>query len=244
MTKIDARDRDSVQLVTDLVSKVSAVLERRDARAQSVFKGTDYEDTALLGVARIAEGNGDTFERVGNTPGLRGKKGDGLITVRVPKLDSPVRVAIEAKSQKDIRLDALLSELDQAMANRDAASAIAVVPSTLVRASSGSRLQRRGNKFVCAFDPENEDLLPLEVAYSLARLEACQRLSATSEDTDMETIVILADRAISQLQQLTRVERELGAGRKSLEDAHSIVVDLRTELRTTLIELRSVAIQQ
>jgi hypothetical protein len=243
MKKIDSRDQESVKLVTDLITRVSAVVERREARGVTMLKGSDYQDAVLQSVGQIAQCHGDVFEDVSVIPGIKGKKGDGLVTVdEALTAGTRVRIVFEVKNQSDIRLADILRELDAAIACRDAAAAIAVLPSTDVPASSGSRLQRCGDgRFVCVVDPDTEDLLPLEVAYALGRAEAVRSASSSAVQADLASVVTLADRAVAQLQQLTKVERQLGAGRKNIDEALALVIELRTQLRSTLAEIRAVA---
>ena len=90
-------------------------------------------------------------------------------------------------------------------------------------------------------DPDEEDTLPLEVAYALARMEALRRAGALDTAVDVVEIIALADKAMNQLRQLGTVERQLKAGRTSIDGAHELVVALRSDLRTTLTEVRVAA---
>lgn len=243
VSKIDKRDRESVELITELMNKVSAVAERREARERTVLKGIDYEDSVLLVTGKIAERHADAFEDVTATPGIKGKKGDGVATINsLAAAGASFRVVFEVKDHADMRLRDLLAELDAAMVNRDALAAVGIVRSVEVPAAAGSRLQQCGDgRFICVVDPDEEDTLPLEVAYALARMEALRRAGALAPAVDVDEIIALADKAIGQLRQLGTVERQLKAGRSSIDDAHGVVVSLRSDLKATLSEVRLAA---
>src|SRR4051794_7685107 len=90
-----------------------------EERERGTAKGRTYEEAVFDAVDRIAQGQGDVAEAVGDLTGTTGRVGD--VTVDVDACNGPPRggVVIEAKNRQLSRPGAL-RELDQALVDRDA----------------------------------------------------------------------------------------------------------------------------
>jgi len=151
------------------------MIERKDGQAAESIKGTmkgfDFEDEVADDL-NLWQHYPDSFEVVGDKAEgkTRRKVGDVLAT-----MDDERTIAIEVKAGKnysDKGDNSLDSQMDQSMAYRSSAGAIAV---TTIEAMETKRwqnsifLDRGKNRFIVAVDRDNQDFTMLRVAYILLR---------------------------------------------------------------------------
>ncbi len=234
----------SGQKLTELMAKVSGVVERRDERETSTRKGADFEEAVISEVARIATMHGDSAEATGTTTGAGGnQRGDAVITLdsSIAK-GAEVRLAIEAMDRTSVSQKAVLRELDGAKENRVAVGAIAVLSSRDVAAACGQVLQRHpGSRYICVLDKQTWDSLPLEVACWAARVDALMLTeTAGAVGVDVSAASTLVDQAIGHLTLLDRLRAKLGASRTALNDAEGIIGDIEGKLTRCLSEVAAI----
>jgi hypothetical protein len=165
------------QAVGALTATVAAAhaAERATAeeRGRGTAKGHDYEEFVVATVAEIAGAHQDIWEHTGHQAGLvtaarrQAKGGDVTCTVGENR-----RVVIEAKDRDatGLSLTALAGELDDAMRNRGARAAIAVLSTPDARFLRGQPLVVVGpTSWAVVLDKEHPDALALKIAYCLAR---------------------------------------------------------------------------
>jgi hypothetical protein len=129
LARLDAGIAEQFRELRDLVV---GARERDEGRAEEAQRGTaqglDFEDTVEAWLrAEAAALGGCVVERTARTPGALGPNcavGDFVVT-----LPGGQRVVVEAKNQAGLALagsGGILAELDQALANREAAFAVCV----------------------------------------------------------------------------------------------------------------------
>ncbi len=129
-TEIVKSVRDETAKVHKAVQELATTLAVDEVRAEmfelTTKKGFTYEDElehALIGICRP---HGDVADRVGGTPGQRGRKGDFTVTLDpADAAGQDVRYVLEAKNQQ-LNLRDALKEADAAIANREALAGIVV----------------------------------------------------------------------------------------------------------------------
>ena len=144
--------------IVDLLARVSALVARNAEREGSARKGDDFEAGIFLEVARIASLNGDSAERTGTLNGDAARKRGDITVTLDPALASgeDVRFTLEAMDRRSGSLRSVLTELDQAKANRAARAAVGVLSSREAPCANALALQRfPGNRFLVVVDKES-----------------------------------------------------------------------------------------
>jgi hypothetical protein len=183
-TSNEALTRIERQL-TDLTSAVAARQARVEERGLGTGKGLDYEEQVAACLGEIAASGGDRAEHTGRQGGqMRGRTGmakRGDVTCYVGGLASgeETRVVVEVmcRDAADLTSAKMIPELTEAMGNRGAQAAIAVVPSVNNPVMCGQPIQFLGKSCLAvAWSPDGEmGLLPLQLAYRIARQMALAR---------------------------------------------------------------------
>lgn len=202
------------QGLTQLTVAMAATQARTEERNASTAKGRDYEDYASSVVAEVAAASGDRAERTGDQPGAkpgpRGASKRGDVTCRVAHgARDDLRIAIEIMNRdaKELTAKNIITELVDAMENRGAKAAIAVVSSPHNPAMCDQPLVTLAdNLWAISLPMENASLIPLQVAYRIAR-QGLITSSASGEPVDIQTVR-------SGIQ-------EIGSRLKSLEEARA-----------------------
>src|SRR5919107_2670445 len=163
----------SLQLeIAKLQAEKDKALEVAAEHDRSTAKGRPYEEAVFDAVDAIAGGQGDDCDAVGDLQGVGGRKGDVLVAIDGCSGSPRGRIVFEAKNSR-VAKKAALAELDEAMAQRDAAYAVWVVPSEdKLPARTQPLREVNGDKLFVVYDPEEGSPLGLELAYRLARARA------------------------------------------------------------------------
>src|SRR3954447_18262041 len=174
--------------------------EELDAeRERGTAKGRTFEELVAEALDGIAVVQGDACDAVGDLKGATGRTGD--IVVGIDACNGPARgrIVFEVKTGKLGKNEAL-RELDKALEQRDGDFAVLVVPTEeKVPAKLRALREYNGDKLVVTFDPETEDALALELAYSLARARVLMSRSET-EDVDSAAIRDAVERALNAME--------------------------------------------
>src|SRR2546430_6993562 len=118
--------------------------------------GFTFEDKLEDRLIAACQPLGDIAERVGGTPGARGKKGDFKVTINPDDVaGKDIGYAIEAKNQQ-LNLRDTLRELDKAIANRNAPAAIAVFAKP-EQCPGEEPFQYYGNRALVVYEPGEDD---------------------------------------------------------------------------------------
>jgi hypothetical protein len=245
--------RVAQQQVTELVSMREQVTELRGEVARlhaekdkaagvaaehslSTAKGRPYEEAVFEAVDAIAGGHGDLAEAVGDESGSGGRKGDVLVGLDGCAGPPRARIVVEAKFSQTGR-KAALEYLDQAMATRDAAYGIWVVPSEAELPAKTVPLREvAGNKLFAIYDPEDGSRLALEVAYSLARARVLMA-RGDAEGLDGPALRAEVERALGALEDERRIKAQLTSATNNIADARKIVESMGAVVRNHLREI-------
>lgn len=175
----------------DLGEKIVAAQSATGERLKSAAKGLDFEQDVAASVAGIAAVYGDRAERTGDHGGKviqttrPSKRGDVTCFVG----DAP-SIVIEAMDRGSDQLKSKLvnNELAEAMANRGAMTAIAVVSTADNSLMCGQPIQVLGPRcWAVVYDRAERAPLALQVAYRLAR-EVATAPSPQEEALDLELV--------------------------------------------------------
>ena len=188
-------------------------------------------------VAEVAAVSGDAAEHVGRDRGAAGnQKGD--IVVHLSPNDTagrPLCYALEAKTGKT-RLRPMLAELDDVLANREAAAAIAVFADPLL-APTKMPFQPYDNRALVILERDEFDDRALRLACLWARWVARRQISQAGAGPDLEQVVAAIDRARRGLGRAAAIRRAHSTATKAIGDARGQLDDLVEEIDTALRSL-------
>src|SRR5829696_5716346 len=182
----------SLQLeIAKLQAEREKSLEVAAEHERSTAKGRPYEEAVFEAVDAIAGGAGDDCDAVGDMSGVGGRKGDVLVAIDGCSGSARGRIVFEAKHSR-VAKKVALAELDEAMAQRDAAYGVWVVPSEdKLPARTQPLREINGDKLFVVYDPDDGPIA-LELAYRLARARAlmsrgeAEGLDASALRTEVE----------------------------------------------------------
>jgi hypothetical protein len=223
----------------DLHEKIGARRAADEEREKSALKGGDLEGFVYEALAGMGQPFDDRVEAVGDEPGPLGKKGDVLVTINPSHAAGrEVRVVFEVKN-RPISLrgkNSIYEEIDEARRNRSAAYAVVVVRAKDAPAEIGSfRVDPKG-AILCAVE-EDGDLLPLEVAYKMARAEAIRRASKGAETLDMSKVIRGLEGIRSKLEMIKGMKAGLTGAETNLQRVKGELDSLREGIQEALDEI-------
>jgi hypothetical protein len=214
-------------------------LEEVDAeREKGTAKGRTFEEQVADAVDRIALGQGDVAEAVGDRKEATGKVGDVVVAIDAARGPARGRIVIEAKDKR-LSKPRAIAELDQALAHRSADFALLVVPTEEELPAKVEPLREyNGDKVVVALDPES-GMLPLELGYRLARARVLMK-SSDADGIDAGALRDTLERALATLAEERKVKQQLTGAKTSIDKAYEIVEAMAARVRCHLEEMDAV----
>lgn len=221
--------------LADLSTSLAVRQAKQAERERGTAKGVEYEDLVHLVATDIAAHHGDVVEALGRTAGSTGAKtGDHVITINPEDTGGvPARIALEVKNRR-LSLPKVLDELDRAMTNREAQSAIAVF-ATQDQAPVSVPISVFNDRVVTVLDEDSPDERALELAVLVARWIARRKLTFDLDTLDVGAIEALISDARVALERAAAIRRCHSTVRKSVETAsaelNALVADVDEALR-------------
>ena len=224
----------SLQLeIAKLQAEREKTLEVAAEHERSTAKGRPYEEAVFEAIDAIAGGAGDDCDAVGDLQGVGGRKGDVLVGIDGCAGPPRGRIIFEAKNSQVPKKRAL-AELDEAMAQRDAAYAVWVVPSEAQLPARTQALREvNGDKLFVVFDPEDGSRLPLEVAYSLARARVLMA-KGDADGLDATALRSEVERTLGAMEDVRRIKQQLTHAANGIEGARAVLEELDRRVRLHL----------
>jgi hypothetical protein len=199
---------------------------------RSTAKGRPYEEAVFDAVDAIAAGQGDDCDAVGDLPGVGGRKGDVLVGIDGCSGSARGRIVFEAKNSR-VAKKVALAELDEAMAQRDAAFGVWVVPSEEQLPARVQPLREiNGDKLFVVYDPE-QGRQALQLAYLLARARV---LMARGEAEGLDTTAMRGEleRALGALEEGRRIRQQLTIATNGVSTAREILDAMEQRVKAHL----------
>src|SRR4051812_46353282 len=219
--------------VQKLQAEKEKALEVAAEHDRSTAKGRPYEEAVFDAIDAIAGGQGDDCDAVGDLPGVGGRKGDVLVGIDGCNGPPRARIVFEAKNSQVPKKRAL-AELDEAMAQRDAAYGIWVVPSEeQLPARTQALREVNGDKLFVVYDPEDGSRLALEVAYSLARARVLMAKGDT-DGLDATALRSEVERTLGAMEDVRRIKQQLTHAANGIEGARAVLEELDRRVRLHL----------
>ena len=218
--------------IAKLQAEKAKALDVAAEHERSTAKGRPYEEAVFEAVDAIAGGAGDDCDAVGDLPGVGGRKGDVLVAIDGCTGSPRGRIVFEAKNSR-VAKQAAIAELDEAMAQRDAAYAIWVVPSEEQLPARVQPLRElNGDKLFVVYDPE-EGRQGLQVAYLLARARV---LMARGESDGLDTTAVRGEveRALGALEDCRRIRQQLTHATNGVDSARQVLGTMEQRVKAHL----------
>jgi hypothetical protein len=218
--------------ITKLQAEKEKAVEVAAEHDRSTAKGRPYEEAMFEAIDAIAGGAGDDCDAVGDLQGVGGRKGDVLVAIDGCSGSARGRIVFEAKNSR-VAKKAALEELDEAMAQRDAAFAVWVVPSEEQLPARVQPLREiNGDKLFVVYDPE-EGPLGLRVAYSLARARVLMA-NGDAEGLDAGALRAEVERAVGALEEGRRIRQQLTHAANGVAMARDILDGMERRVKAHL----------
>ena len=236
--QLAAMNEQMVALQLELQKLQAERAKREEVAAEhdrSTAKGRPYEEAVVEAIDAIAGGQGDDCDAVGDVAGVGGRKGDVLVGIEGCSGPARARIVFEAKHSQVPRKRAL-AELDEAMAQRDAAYGVWVVPAEDKLAARTQPLREiNGDKLFVVYDPD-EGSIALELAYRLARARALMS-RGEAEGLDASALRTEVEKALGTMEEVRRIKQQLTHAVNGIEAAREIVDSLDRRVRTHLAQI-------
>jgi hypothetical protein len=231
MTELE-KQLQALRLEKEKLEEVEAEREKGTA------KGRTFEEQVADAVDRIALGQGDVAEAVGDHKDATGKVGDVVVAIDAAHGPARGRIVVEAKDKR-LSKPGAIAELDEALAHRSADFALLVVPTEEELPAKLEPLREyNGDKLVVALGPES-GTLPLELGYRLARARVLMK-SSDADGIDAGALHDTVERALGALAEERKVKQQLTGAKTSIDKAYEIVEAMAARVRCHLDELDAV----
>src|SRR5215207_1121097 len=222
--------------ITKLKAEKEKAVEVAAEHDRSTAKGRPYEEAVFEAIDAIAGGAGDDCDAVGDLPGVGGRKGDVLVAIDGCSGSARGRIVFEAKNSR-VAKKAALEELDEAMAQRDAAYGVWVVPSEEQLPARTQPLREvNGDKLFVVYDPEEGGRLALQVAYALARARVLMA-RGDAEGLDASAVRAEVERALGALEEGRRIRQQLTHAANGVEAAREILDGMERRVKGHLAQV-------
>jgi hypothetical protein len=229
--------REETAKVHEAVQELTTTLAVGEARVEmfelTTKKGFTFEEELETSLVAICQPHGDVAERVGGTPGVRGRKGDFVVTLN-PE-DTAGQAAgyvLEAKNQQ-LNLRDTLREVDGAIANRQALAGIAVFAKH-DQCPGDVPFQQYGNRALVVYDASDGDDVALRLACCWARWVVRRQLGAAGDEIDLDRIGSLIEDARQALRTRSTIDRALTTSANKITEARGHLGTLVTEVEVAL----------
>jgi hypothetical protein len=239
IVKAVEKEAQKLQKTVDELKTQLAVDEARaEMFERTTKKGFTFEDELETALIEICEPQGDVAERVGGTPGARGKKGDFRVVVNPDDCGGQeISFTIEAKNQQ-LNLRDALKELDRCIVNRGALAGIAVFAKA-EQCPGDIPFQSYGNRALVVYDPTEGNGLALRLAVAWARWVVRRQLAATADSVDLDRIGSLIDAARQALRTQSTIDRALTTSANKITEAKGHLGSLVAEVEAALAGIES-----
>jgi len=218
-----------------------------EEKEKGTRKGREFEDTVWEYLADISTNFGDTPEKTGDIPGMAdNKKGDITVEINPEETSGVERKIVFEVKNKSVQFGGkgcITNELDGARKNRNAELSVLVINDKYEPSETGPFAKWDNNTYVCTFS-EEEDILPLEVAYRAARVDTLKRISKEEIGFDQKKINSLIDELEDKLGLKKTIKGNLTTARNKIDDAEDDVEKMVEEIQYTLSKLEKCLVKE
>jgi hypothetical protein len=232
--KIDELTRQVIELKKETEADVRVA----EAEEAGTRKGRSFEELVHAEIESLASGQ-DAAHHVGDASSeAGGKKGDTVVELGACTGSSLATVVFEAKNRKLSRNDAW-SELNAAMAERDAAYGVLVVAGDDKVPSGLEELtEYQGNKMIAVVDREDPDPLALGLVYRYVRARVLAA-GAASLEVDAPGVRDAAEEVNARLKAANKIRKSLTSVTTSADRARDDLEEMIADVERCLTRIES-----
>lgn len=247
--RLEALQKSQHEFHVELQAAVTRLDTRREELARSTHGGTVFEEQVLAFLGKVVPQGLCTVETTGNRAGLTKncKKGDAVVTFAEDSAFAGARMVVEAKRDQTYQVGDALSELDEAMANRGAATGVFVISKASAPANFPS-FARYGRKLLVVWNPEDEISSGLLHGALVAGLALAQGKKSLADDGDIIAPADVERRLVVEIERLAKMDTEAstiaGAAAKIRDEVRKgsaalerVVKNAKSTLRALNVEL-------
>ena len=227
------------KIIIKLETTKAAEEATKEEREKGTAKGLDLETVVVRSLDLVARHFTDVVEHTGREKGPLGNVGDILIRVNPRDTGNVERsIVIEVKNTKPTMSgkNSFFKELEKAKENRGAHYAIGAIHISKIPESCGCFRMYPNANIICAVSDE-EDLLPLEIAYKVARAELVLTTLSEKVKLDPSQLKAKVTEIKGQLETLQAVKRSMTGATKNIEKAKTDLAIMETSIKKTLEEI-------
>jgi hypothetical protein len=196
-------------------------------------KGFTFEEKLERALIIVSSPHEDVVDRVGGSPGARGRKGDLKVTLNPADTGGQdACYVLEAKDSK-LKLRDILKELDEAITNRGALAGIGVFAKP-AQSPAAAPFQPYGNRALVTFDKDEGDDLALRLGCAWARWVARRQLVADMDRVDLERIGSRIEAARQALRTASTIGTALKTSKTKIDQALGHVATLVSDVESAL----------
>ena len=234
-----AMDDGFEKVVIKLEASKAAEEAAKEEREKGTAKGLDLETFVYEALDSMARHFDDAVEHIGREKGLLSEVGDVLIRLNPRDTGDRERsIVVEVKNRKPTMSGkkSFFKELDSAKENRGAHYAIGAVHSSKIPDACGCFRLYPGENIVCRVSID-EDTLPLEIAYKVARAELVLYSLREKVKLDPSQLKAKVTGIQGQLETLQAVKMSMTGATNNIERARGDLVAMETSIKDTLNEI-------
>lgn len=219
---------------------------RKAADKKGTQKGMQYELAACKVLSEIALNYGDGCLATNNTVGdlTNCRKGDAIVTLDPNYTNgTDIRIVFEMKNG-DIPRQALYAELDEALKNRQAQIAVAVLAKKDLKAAEGWHIRQWSDThYFCVLDRDTFDPVALQLVYTQVRFEVLKSLknkagAGISSQFLYQEISNTLETCHKTFDSLDAIRRHFSDTKSSLKAAENAVNSLTDDIKEHLERIK------
>ena len=234
-----AMDEGFNKVIIKLEATKAAEEAAKEEREKGTAKGLDLETYVYESLDSMARHFDDVVEHVGRERGPLGDVGDVLIRANPRDTGNVERnIVVEVKNRKPTMSgkNSFFKELERAKKNRGAHYAIGAIHESKIPDACGCfRIYPREN-IICRVSVDEEPL-PLEIAYKVARAELVLSTLREKVKIDPSQLKAKVTDIQGQLETLQAVKSSMTGATNNIERAKKDLKTMETSIKNTLNEI-------
>ncbi|MBX3076733.1 hypothetical protein KF913_22675 [Candidatus Obscuribacterales bacterium] len=251
MRKLEGTQQNILTSHTELQAAFAALTVRKHEQSRSPKHGNAFEEDLSEVVAHESRRRGDVFQATGKLTGIipHCKKGDYVIELGPDSPAAAARIVWEAKEDKSWDEKRALTELNEAIKNRQAQVGVFVF-STKTAPERMENFERYGNSIVIVWDSENPATdVVIRAAYSLARAMVIKQANKSHKDhnaiNNIERATRAIEKQISGLEEIQKLAQTVkGHGDKIVDKSDRMRKELLLQIEKLDEQVNAIAVTE
>jgi hypothetical protein len=229
--------------LADLLAQLQAKAAANAMHRRTTAKGVDFEDTIEAYLADESRPRHDAVLRTSRSTGIDGNDaGDIVIEVDKAAAHGPgLKIVVETKDS-DMKLPALVRELDASMRNRGACFGIGVTTNDSITRGRSMVVPIGDDKLIVCAPRVNDDefeLLAVGIALEMARWKAIMARIEPGHQMDLNRIHARVESSLNVMHRFAEAKSKLTSIKTSVDGAWEYIQAIRDDLATELRDLRT-----